>query len=98
MKEFIIKEIEGQKMLFTGFYDKGGQRIFEGDVLDFGHYKAVVEWGMDSEEHELHKVCGFVLRILKNDNFIIGLAAPQITPFGKWSGAQQAKVVGNIYE
>ena len=103
MKNFIVREVWPKNrdkvvLLYTGLYDKDHKEVFEGDILDFGSFHGIVEWGMDSEEHDMYKVCGFVIKVIPNDNYVMGVLTPRITPITKWSGIENAKVIGNIYE
>lgn len=85
-----------QIQIYIGLQDSEGVEVWEGDILDNGAYKFVIEWGLDNYEHPQYQVPGFVARLLPGDGLQMSPLAPIVAPIGHFSGIKEARVVGNI--
>ncbi|HDZ5092298.1 TPA: hypothetical protein RTH13_001179 [Campylobacter jejuni] len=93
LSEFVNKDVEIE--LWTGFYDKDGNKIFEGDILENDHLKEIYCVIRDDEYKDYRIV---IYRKDLNNEVYKKENDHNISFFKIYPSNESIRVIGNIHE
>ena len=94
----VIPETLGR---FTGLPDANKQRIFEGDILQFGVYRLIVYWNEEDFQWAAKKTRGYDIVHFRHENprgFWNSIDLGEIAAEEIITGKMTTVVIGNIYD
>ena len=92
-----VKELGYIWLPSTTHTDIEGNEIYLGDILTNGLWDCIVVWGMDIDENDQFKTCGFAIKMLEGTNMMMHYVMCPFVPMNPRI-VSAMRIKGNIYE